>query len=121
MLMSIPERVVVQSGLHVVGDFTTIVQSGLHVMISGQHVYVESGLPVVQSLEVQLQNYFVSDIDESDTGIKFYGYKDIVGNWYMMQETSGTTYRYASSGYYASNWIDRSGLNMVYQEFDIEF
>jgi len=118
--------VYVESGVHVVGDFSTTVDSGLHVVVgSGLGVVgdftaeVASGLYVVQSKTVQLQNYFISDIDESDADIKFYGYKDVNNNWYIMQETSGTTYRYASSGIYASNWIDRSGIG--YQMFDQEF
>lgn len=96
--------VIVESGLGVVGDFTTEVASGLH---------------VVQGKTAQLQDYFISDVDESDTGIKFYGYLDAEGSWYIMQDTSGTNFRYASSGIYASNWIDRSGI--IYQTFDQEF
>jgi len=118
------DHVYVESGVHVVGDFTTTVDSGLHVVVgSGIHVVseveVSSGLHVVQGKTAQLQDYFISDIDESDEGIKFYGYLDAEGNWYIMQSTSGTTYRYASSGVYASNWIDRSGID--YQAFDQEF
>ena len=97
-------HVVVESGIGVIGDFTAEVSSGLY---------------VVQGKTAQLQNYFISDIDESDTGIKFYGYLDGDGSWYIMQDTSGTNFRYASSGIYASNWIDRSGI--IYQRFDQEF
>ena len=124
--------VIVQSGVGVVGDFAIEVSvSGQPVTISGQRVVVDSGLGVVgdfnvssglyviQSKMAQLQDYFVSDIDESDTGIKFYGYLDTDSNWYIMQETSGTTYRYASSGIYASSWIDRSGIG--YQTVDQGF
>ena len=128
------QPVVVGSGLNVVGTFNAEIASGLFVDgVSGVYVFVgsglfvtadvevevASGLHVVQSKNVQLQDYFISDIDESDIGIKFYGYLDVEGSWYIMQDTSGTTYRYASSGFYSSNWIDRSGI--IYQRFDQEF
>lgn len=111
----------VGSGIHIVGDFP-IVESGLHVIVGSGVIgdfTISSGLYVVQGKTAQLQDYFISDVDESDTGIKFYGYLDIDGSWYIMQDTSGTTYRYASSGIYASNWIDRSGI--IYQTFNQEF
>jgi len=111
------QPVIVDSGLHIVGDFP-IVESGLHVIV-GSGVVISSGLYVVQGKTIQLQDYFISDVDESDTGIKFYGYLGGDGNWYIMQDTSGTTYRYASSGIYASNWMDRSGI--IYQTFNQEF
>ena len=120
------QPVVVGAGLNVVGDFSTTVESGLHVVVeSGIGVVgdftteVASGLYVVQGKTAQLQDYFISDVDESDTGIKFYGYLGADGKWYIMQDTSGTNFRYASSGVYASNWIDRSGI--IYQRFDQEF
>lgn len=128
--ISVQSGVYLASGIHVV----TAAGSGQHVQISGQHIFVESGihvigdfttevasgLYVVQSLESQLKDYFISDIDEA-TIMKFYGYLNAAGGYYIMRETSGNTYRYASSGYYASNWIDRSGPNIIYQRFDIEF
>jgi len=106
--IGISGTVTVESGVYVA--------SGIFVVAT---VSVASGLHVVQSKTVQLQDYFISDIDESDIGIKFYGYLDVEGSWYIMQDTSGTTYRYASSGFYSSNWIDRSGI--IYQRFDQEF
>ena len=134
--VTVESGVYVASGIFVVA--TVSVASGLGVLISGQPVTISgqpvvvgsglnvvgdfdvaSGLHVVQSKTVQLQDYFISDIDESDTGIKFYGYLDADSNWYIMQDTSGTNFRYASSGNYDSNWIDRSGI--IYQRFDQEF
>jgi len=55
--------------------------------------------------------YLISDTDAADT-VKYYGFLDKDGNWYIMQEdTSAGTYRYTKgSADYATNWTDRASL-----------
>lgn len=57
--------------------------------------------------------YKISDIDDSGT-IKYFGFTDSDGNWFILQLTT-TQVRYikGTSGY-TTNWTGRTGLSYDY-------
>lgn len=71
------------------------------------------GTPIVADV---ITGYKVCDVD-ADSAVKYYGYADSEGAWYIMKETTATgdqAYRYAkgSSGY-AAAWTDRANPAVV--------
>jgi len=60
------------------------------------------------------EQYQISDVD-AVANPKYTGYLALDGTWYIMQNTSDTTFRYArgSSGY-AAAWTGRAGLTYKY-------
>lgn len=66
-----------------------------------------------------IKGYFISDIDESDTTTKYYGFLTRDGEWYIMQMTS-TTVRYAKGNNdYITNWDNR--ITLTYDYYHIIF
>ncbi|MEN6414367.1 MAG: hypothetical protein ABFC84_16640 [Veillonellales bacterium] len=57
--------------------------------------------------------YKISDVD-ADAAVKYYGYLDADGNWYIMKEETTTgdqTYTYCKGATaYATAWTGRAGL-----------
>ena len=72
-------HVFAESGVHVIGDFTTTVESGLHVMISGQHVYVESGVHVTTQPEIGVSG--IVQVQSGIVDVREYGYHVLSGEW----------------------------------------
>ena len=61
-----------------------------------------------------LDKYFVSDVDESGDP-KYYGFLTTSGAWYILQNTSETTFRYfAGTSDYPTNWTNRASLSYDY-------
>jgi len=73
-----------------------------------------------EALGDQLDQYKISDGDETGT-TKYYGFMDKYGNWYIMQnDTVANTYRYfKGTGDYATNWADRA--TFTYDYFNVIF
>lgn len=60
------------------------------------------------------QGYAPSDVDETSDP-KYYGFLKADGSWYIMKNTSDTTYRYITgSSDYATNWTNRASLTYSY-------
>lgn len=80
-------EIIVCSGLHVVADVEVVASSGLQVQISGQHVFVESGV-------------WLADTSGTTQNVLLHGYHPASGIWVPLAVTlSGclaTTY--CSSG-----------------------
>lgn len=68
-----------------------------------------------QAIVDTLENYKISDGDESGT-TKYYGYLTKTGSWYIMQNnTTANTYRYTKgSTSYTTSWTNRSSLTYGY-------
>jgi len=81
-----------------------------------RYLRVESdGTLVVISTPLDL--YEVADIDdENEPSPNYFGYVDMDGNWYIMEEDqSAGTYRYfKGTSDYPTNWATRSGLAYDY-------
>jgi len=76
-------------------------------------VYASSA-PVVEAVRASLADYKVSDVDEAGNP-KYYGFIRADGGWYVMQNTGGTTFRYAAGGSgYAAAWTGRAALSYGY-------
>jgi hypothetical protein len=78
---------------------------------------LDDGTVVTMSNPTQF--YKVSDVDDQGAGnISYYGYTDVDGNWYILEEdrsVSPNTYRYAvGTSDYPTNWTNRAGLSYGY-------
>ena len=62
-----------------------------------------------------LEDYKISDIDDSSDP-SYFGFLNKDGHWYIMeQNTANKTYRYASGADdYSTNWEGRAGLTYSY-------
>jgi hypothetical protein len=67
--------------------------------------------------------YELSDVDTTDGATGFYGYLDLVGNWYIkriIEAGAITEVRFAKgSNSYATNWGNRASL--TYDYFSVVF
>lgn len=62
--------------------------------------------------------YELSDIDTTDGSTGFYGYLDLVGNWYIkkiIEQQTTISVRFAKGvNSYATNWNNRASLSYDY-------
>jgi hypothetical protein len=78
-------------------------------------------MPLVFDTEYRLHkrgghavDYHISDSDESGT-VKYYGYVNATGGWYILKDGGDGTYRYAiGKSTYTTNWTGRVALTYYY-------
>lgn len=80
----------------------------------------QSFTPLTVAISASLDQYKISDADETGA-IKYYGFLDADGAWYIMEEnTTANTYRYSrGSSAYTTAWTGRAGLTYGY--FNVVF
>ena len=78
-----------------------------------------SGVQIDPAKHHPTDGYQVSDLDDAALP-SYYGFVHKSGAWYILEETSSGTYRYAKgSSLYSTSWTGRAGL--TYNYFDIVF
>jgi len=73
-----------------------------------------SGTKIDPAKHHPTDGYEVSDLDDAALP-SYYGFVHKTGAWYIMEETSGGTYRYSKgSSLYSTGWTGRAGLEYGY-------
>jgi len=72
-----------------------------------------SGAAIRQVMS-SVDKWQISDVDES-VDPKYYGFLDASGAWYILQNTSGTSFRYVMGiADYTTSWTNRASLTYDY-------
>lgn len=70
-------------------------------------------------LQALYPEYAISDLDEANETLAYYGFLDKRGYWYILKLTPTSARYVKGTTGYISNWANRANLN--YQYFDLVF